>query len=121
MAKLLQALRRESRGQGAIELAGVLPVVLMVIVLLVQGFLAMTAVSDVRDAARDGARAEVDGRSAHAAAMASLPSWIENPSVSSCGRGCVRVRGQIPLGIPGVVTVIKVPVQAEATFRPSEL
>lgn len=118
--RLLRQWARDSRGQSAVELAGVIPVVLMMMMLILQLFLAMTAVSDVRDAARDGARARAAGQSAHAAALDSLPGWIEGRHVSACGKGCVRVDGRIPLGIPGVITVTRVPVHAEAVFRPGK-
>ena len=108
---------RHEHGQAAVELAGTVPVVLMVIMLLFQAFLAMMAVSDIRDAARDGARAEAAGQSSHAAVSRSLPSWIEVRSVSSCGRGCVEVSGAVPIGIPGVVEVTRIPITDSATFR----
>lgn len=110
----------DERGQSAVELAGVLPILLMAVLLLVQGFVLMAAVSDVRDAARDGARAAAAKQSVHSAVSNSLSDWISLDSVSGCGAGCVRVSGHAPLGIPGVVTVVEVPLSAQASFRVPE-
>ncbi len=111
---------RDARGQSAAELAGTVPIIVMVVLLVIQGLMAMAALSDVRDAARDGARAEAAGTSVAGAVTRSLPEWIELGSISSCGNGCVRVSGRIPLGIPGVVEVTRVTISSSATFRVAE-
>lgn len=107
-------------GQASVEIAGALPILVMMVVLLVQGFMLMAAVSDIRDAARDGARAVAAHQSPYGAVSASLSDWISLDSVSGCGAGCVRVSGHAPLGIPGVVTVAQVPLSAQASFRVPE-
>lgn len=118
--EILSKRLRGARGQSSAELAGTIPIIAMVVLLVVQGFLAMTALSDVRDAARDGARAEAAGTSVTGAVTRSLPDWIELGSISSCGDGCVRVSGRVPLGIPGVVEVTRVSISSSATFRVAE-
>lgn len=118
-----QAIRRSWRrdeGQSALELAAFVPIVLIVLIVLSQGIAAMMAASHVRDAARDGARAAERGDSVYAAVIASMPDWIELDSVSSCGRGCVKVAGRAPIGILGVVDVTHIDLSSEATFRQRE-
>ncbi|WP_233187966.1 TadE/TadG family type IV pilus assembly protein [Actinomyces qiguomingii] len=118
--RLARRLRRRDEGQSAIELAAFIPIVLIVLIILSQGIAAMMAASHVRDAARDGARAAERGDSVYSAVTASMPDWIELGSVTACGRGCVRVSGSAPIGIPGVVEVTRVQLSSEATFRQRE-
>ena len=82
--------------------------------------IAVIAISDIRDAARDGARAAAQHRSVVPAVRASLHSWVGLKGIDSCGQGCVRVRGQMPLGVPGMVELVQIPISGQATFRVSE-
>ncbi len=116
MRRTLKRVRCGERGQSAVELAGVIPILVIVLLLLIQGIAAVTAASEIRNAARDGARALEAGRSARPAVQSSLADWIDLRAVSSCGPGCVRVTGQVPLGIPGIVEVTHVTLSSEATF-----
>ena len=116
----LARLRRREDGQAAVSMAAFVPVLVIFLVLLVQGIAAVSAVSELRDAARDGARALEENRAPRPAVMASLPDWIDVTSVSTCGRGCVNVRARIPLGIPSIVEVTRVSISAEATFPTRE-
>ena len=59
--RLLHGLRRVERGALDIELAGFIPVLLVVLLLLLQGFLAISTVTSTSAAARDGARAAMLG------------------------------------------------------------
>ncbi|SDN29897.1 TadE-like protein [Actinomyces ruminicola] len=119
-AQAIRRLWRRDEGQSALELAAFIPIVLIVLLLLSQGIAAMMAASHVRDAARDGARAAERGDSVYGAVTASMPDWIELDSVTACGRGCVRVAGRAPIGIPGVVEVTHVQLSSETTFRQRE-
>ena len=101
--------RRSAHGQAAVEMAAFAPIVVVVVLVLMQGITAVVAASQIRDAARDGARA--------AAVHSSLPSWIDLDSIGSCGRGCVRVSAQMPIGIPGYMEVSHVTISDTATFR----
>ena len=73
---------------------------------LVQGFLAVSTVTSVSAAARDGARAAMLGRSPEQAAHEALPDWVRLESVSdSCGSGhCVQVTARVPIGIPSITS-----------------
>ena len=114
---LLRFRRRSSRGQAAVEMAAFAPIVVVVVLVLMQGITAMVAASQIRDAARDGARAAEQGDSVSRAVHSSLPSWIDLDSVGSCGRGCVRVSAQMPIGIPGYMEVSHIAISDTATFR----
>lgn len=88
------------RGSVSIEVAGMIPMMLLLVLVLVQGYFAVSVPSALQTAARDGARAQALGQPVRPAVRASLPSWITLESVSSCGgENCVRVRGRIPVGI----------------------
>ena len=113
-------LRHDERGVLDIELVGFIPALVIVLLLLLQGFLAVSTVTSTSAAARDGARALEDGRPAGQAVMASLPDSIRLTSVSSCGRGCVRVEATTPIGIPSVMEVSRIHLSAEADFPSRE-
>ena len=104
--RLLHGLRRVERGALDIELAGFIPVLLVVLLLLLQGFLAISTVTSTSAAASDGARAAMLGRSATAAVERSLPDWVALESVTdSCGsEHCVRVTARVPIGLPAFTT-----------------
>ncbi len=108
--------RGRDRGSMAIELVGALPVLVMITILCVEGFLAAATAGAAQKAARDAARAEVMGRSGSSAAYASLPGWVGDAQVAqgsaakaSCGGICYRVEVEVPLVVPGfssgIVTV----------------
>ena len=115
--------RGDDRGSMAIELVGFVPVLALLTLLLVQGFLAATAVSSAQQAARDGARAASLGRDVGTAVDAQLPSWVrlQNLYQDTCpGAGeCVAVEVRIPIGFPGI-TVRDVTVTRTAEFPRGE-
>lgn len=94
------------RGSMSVELVGFLPVLAMVTLLLVQGFLAAGAVSSAQQAARDGARAAALGRSVVSAVDAQLPDWVrlERLDAYGCDGECVSVEVRVPIGVPGITT-----------------
>ena len=104
--RLINRLRRDERGILDIELIGFVPILVLVTMFLVQGFLAVSTVTSVSAAARDGARAAMLGRSATAAAEKSLPDWVALESVTDgCGREhCVQVTARVPIGLPSITT-----------------
>lgn len=110
--------RRREYGQAAIELALIIPIVVAVLLLLLQTIAAAAGASHIRDAARDGARAVERGASPYQAVTDSLPSWVNLESVDSCGRGCIKVSGNVPIGVPGVFEVTHVSFEDRASFRP---
>ena len=74
--RLIRCLRHEERGVLDIELIGFVPILVLVTMFLVQGFLAVYTVTSVSAAARDGARAAMLGRSPEQAAHEALPDWV---------------------------------------------
>ena len=103
-------------GQSAVEMAALAPLVLAVLLFLIQGIGIMVAASQVRDAARDGARAAERGDSVTKAVHSSLPEWID--SITACGRGCVKVSTKVPIGVAGFFEFTRFSMSDEATFRP---
>ena len=98
--RLLHMLRHDERGVLDIELVGFIPALVIVLLLLLQGFLAVSTVTSTSAAARDGAR------SATAAAENSLPDWVTLQSVTDdCGNDhCVQVTARVPIGLPAFTT-----------------
>ena len=104
--RLISRLRHEERGVLDIELIGFVPILVLVTLFLVQGFFAVSTVTSVSAAARDGARAAMLGRSPEQAAHEALPDWVRLESVSDgCGSGhCVQVTARVPIGIPSITS-----------------
>lgn len=104
--RLIRRLRHEERGVLDIELIGFVPILVLVTMFLVQGFLAVSTVTSVSAAARDGARAAMLGRSPEQAAHKALPAWVRLESVSDdCGSShCVQVTARVPIGIPSITS-----------------
>ena len=99
------------RGSMAVELVAMVPLLVMVTILCVEGFLAAAAAGAAQKAARDGARADTMGASGTSAAYASLPSWVGDARVQQgtaakpgCGGTCYRVEVEVPLVVPGFST-----------------
>jgi len=108
---------RSDRGSMSVELIGFVPVLTLVTLLLVQGFLAAAAVTSAQQAARDGARAASLGRDVSLAVDDQIPSWVtlENLDRYACSGECVAVEVRIPIGIPGI-TVQDLTVTRTAEF-----
>src|SRR5213080_4422071 len=86
------------RGQASVELLAALPAVLLVGALVWELALAGQTAWLCANAARVGARAEVVGRDARAAARSALPSPLRRGLVvSHAAGGVVRVRVRMPL------------------------
>ena len=100
--KLSRLLRRNERGILDIELVAFIPILVLVTMFLVQGFFAVSTVTSVSAAARDGARAAMLGRSPEQAARDALPGWVQLESVSNTckDKHCVEVTARVPIGIP---------------------
>lgn len=97
------------RGQASIELVGVLPVVLVVGAIVWQLALAGHAAWLTANAARAGARADVVGRDARAAARSALPRSLERGlEVDRLGGGGVRVSVRVPLILHGLDGPVRV-------------
>lgn len=116
------------RGSVAIELVAVVPILVLVTIVLVQGWLMVSAVQSTTQAARDAARAAARGDDGAQAAQNALPDWVEIAaplSVGSCtvaglSAKCSRVEVRIPYGVPGFVQAGSVAVVRTAEFPVSE-
>lgn len=97
--------RREEKGSLSVELAIAIPIIVLVTLFVVQGFLAVSVVSSAQTAARDGARAAMDRSTpVEDAVAAALPDWVvtENVSRRCAGENCVAVTVRMPVGIPWI-------------------
>jgi hypothetical protein len=101
---------RGGSGSVAIELVAMIPMLVLVTILCVQGFLAAATASTAAKAARDAARAAMrDGMGAgYAAAQQTLPDWADLRSVTwggaavpGCSGTCARVEVAVPLVVAG--------------------
>lgn len=115
--------RRPDRGSVAIELIAVVPILVLVTLVLVQGWLMVSAVEATTRAARDAARAAARADDGSAAAFAALPRWIdvEDMSVSrsavpGCAGMCSRISVRIPFGVPGFLQAGSIGVVRTADF-----
>jgi len=99
---MLRRLHRSERGVLDIELVLFIPLLVIITMFLIQGFLAVSTVTSTSAAARDAARAAMLGRSASAAAEKALPDWVTLESVTDgCGsEHCVQVTARVPIGLP---------------------
>lgn len=105
--------RRRDYGSVAVELVAVIPILVVVTILCVQGFLAAATASTAAKAARDAARAAMRAGpgAGYAAAQQTLPRWAELRSISwggaavpGCAGTCARVEVAVPLVVTGFST-----------------
>jgi Flp pilus assembly protein TadG len=93
---------RGEAGQSTLELVAVVPVVLVLTGILLQLAAAVWAVTDVTDAARQGARASSKGDNGCAAATRALSGSLGDDVVScSSGGGTLRIEVAAPILVPG--------------------
>jgi hypothetical protein len=91
------------RGQAAVELVAILPVIVAIVALAWQAVIAGQAVWEARVAARAAARAHAVGADAAAAARAHLPQRLENDlRVHTTDDGDVRVTVRVPTILPAI-------------------
>ncbi len=97
--------RRTERGTSTLEVAGLVPLVLFVVMLLAQASIALYAVTTAQTAVRQAARAASQESGTPLAVInASVPSWLEiGPGdLTTFGPGYgVRARFDIPDVVPG--------------------
>ncbi|RPF22937.1 TadE/TadG family type IV pilus assembly protein [Myceligenerans xiligouense] len=106
------------RGQAAVELVGVVFVVLLVALLSIQGITVAQTASITQEAARNGARALSQGDDWHAVVENQIPDGLEleeAESVTEGGTARVRVTVSAPLGL-GEMTVTDVSLTRSADF-----
>lgn len=109
---------RPDRGSTTIEMAGTLPLLMVVILFLGHAVGVVAGIDATTHAAREAARAASQLESAPAAADQAVPGWmrLEDVTTGGCSDACVRVTASVPVGLPGVVTVTHIPITREATF-----
>jgi hypothetical protein len=94
---------RDTRGQAAVELVGILPLLAVVGLLCWQAVVAGQAVWLSGAAARAAARASALGQDARLAARRVLPGTLaDGVAVQDAGGGDVRVRVEIPAVVGGI-------------------
>lgn len=85
MSSTAPARRGDDRGGPLLEFAAMFPILLMVAVLAIEAFLAFVTVERLESAARAGARVagseQLEG--AETTARESLPSWLDEATVTS--------------------------------------
>jgi len=84
------------RGSSAVELLGVMPVVVVVILVVLQVCAAAYATQATNQAARDGARALSRAQSVPAAVERSLPGGLTAESLTYPGGDGVRLVVRVP-------------------------
>ncbi|GAA0206840.1 hypothetical protein GCM10008944_25870 [Cytobacillus oceanisediminis] len=96
--------RRSERGTSTLEVVGVVPLVVIVIMLLAQVALSLYAITTAQTAVRQAARAESQGSGTATTVLnESLPGWLEvGPGdVQTFGPGHgVRARFDVPDLVP---------------------
>src|SRR2546425_4745234 len=103
------------RGQAAVELVGLLPLLAVAVALMWQAALAGQAIWLASSAARAAARADAIGLDAAAAARRVLPARLERGlGVSSRGDGTVAVSIRVPSVVGGALATVG----ARARFAP---
>lgn len=97
--------RYYEQGVLDIELVAYIPILVLITLFFVQGFFAVSAVTSVSAAARNGARAEMLGHSPEIAIQKSLPDWVKVRSISNeCGTDrCLKLTASVPIGIPNIM------------------
>jgi hypothetical protein len=89
------------RGQAAVELVAVVPVLLAVLLAVAQLAVAGYALWAAAEAARAGARAAHVGGDAEGAVRSALPAWLEDDARIDT-TGPVQVRLAAPALLPGI-------------------
>jgi TadE-like protein len=104
---------RPERGSASIEFVGFLPVLLVTGLLLIQGAVALYAVTAAATSARHAARAYSLGEDPAGAAQAALPSWLtaQTQTLPGPGHG-VRVG----VDVPDIVPAMDIRVEREAVM-----
>lgn len=98
--------RESDLGSAAIEMLGVLPIVVLVVLVLLQVCAFTVTVQAANQAARDGARALSLGRPVATAVDRSLPGSLSARSISYPGGRAVRLEVDVPrVGIFPEMTV----------------
>lgn len=105
---------RSDRGSAAVELAGMLPLMLLAAVLVWQALLITSTTNAAEHAARNASRAAAMGEAAQPAALAAVPTWLRDDArVQRRGPTAVTVEITVPLVAPGVSSPWRISRDAE--------
>ncbi|MGV8977005.1 MAG: hypothetical protein ACOH17_03085 [Cellulomonas sp.] len=111
MRALRRAIGAPEHGSAAVELIGLVAILLVVGSLCVQGLFLAQIGAATEKAARDGARASTLGRDVRTEVERQLPGWatIESlttgtAAVASCAGRCVRLEVRVPIVLPGITS-----------------
>jgi Flp pilus assembly protein TadG len=107
MRRLVDRRERGDGGGASLEVVGLLPVVVAIVLAVMQGAAAVYATQAATDAARQAARAASLGQAPGPAAQAALPGGLSTQSVTTFGpdhgvRVTVAIPRIVPLGPPTV-------------------
>jgi len=109
--------RADERGQAAVELVALLPLVVAVALALLQALAAGVAGEMAGHAAHVGAVAIAEGRDGAAAARAALPSWARSRLRVDVRGENVRVEVTPPTLLPGIARQLAADASADAGPR----
>lgn len=119
MARLRREARRRDAegGTAAVEFIGALPWMILAALVAWQLLLVGAATSAAENAARNGSRAASMGGQAHAAAVDSLPGWLQDGSTVNVGGTRVRVALEVPIVAP-ILRSSRFVIERAAEFPP---
>ena len=109
MSRPVNRTSRNDKGTSTLELAGMAPLVVFLLLVLIQAAFALYGITTAQTAARQGARALSQGDDPYAVVSRSVPSWIDLGAgdIQTFGPGSgVRVRLDVPDVIPGTNLVV---------------
>jgi Flp pilus assembly protein TadG len=101
----MQANDRRDRGQAAIELMGMIPLLGLALIAALQLIFAVVTVQATSTAARAAARTISQGADPVAAAERAVPDWVENKMTVRVTGGSdpgVEVTTRMPVLLPGI-------------------
>jgi hypothetical protein len=93
---------RGEHGTSTLEVAGMAPLVVFVLMVLIQTAVSLYAITTAQTAARQGARAMSKGDSPSAVVDASIPDWMDVTTTTFGPGSGVRVQIDFPDIVPGM-------------------
>jgi hypothetical protein len=97
---------RSEQGTAAVELIGMLPLMLLAALLVWQALLITSAATAAEHAARNASRAASTAQPVDAAGLSAVPSWLRDDTLVQRDSGSteVTVRITVPLVAPGLAS-----------------
>lgn len=92
---------RDERGTSTLEVVGIAPLVVLLLLILVQAAMALYGITTAQTAARQGARAYSQGHDPYSVVRHSVPSWM-GVDIQTFGPGHgVKATLDLPDIVPG--------------------